>query len=79
MDRQKVFRDVEALYDKQACVSRAEILACIEQARDIPEEEKRVLHSLWERDCYTREEFRGALEAYGWTSPISYGSNEGGF
>jgi hypothetical protein len=79
MERDKVLAVVKPLFDREACVSRDEVLACIEQSPDISAEDKYVLQSLWNNDCYTYESFRDALEAYGRNAPIGYGSNLGGF
>lgn len=79
MDRDKIKRLVDPLFERQACVSREEILARIDGSPHIDEQEKDVLKSLWKDDCYTRDKFCNALDAYGQTSPISYGGNLGGF
>jgi hypothetical protein len=79
VDRDLVMAVVKPLFDRQACVSREEILASIEKSPAIPDEEKYVLRSLWKDDCYTYASFHEALQAYGETSPISFGSNLGGF
>ncbi len=79
IDRDVVMRVVDPLFDEKECVTREDILARIDASPEIEDDDKHVLGSLWKDGCYTREGFAQALQAYGWTSPIGYGSNLGGF
>lgn len=79
IDRDVLMRVVEPLFTEKACVTREDILGRIDASPEIAEDDKRILGSLWEDGCYSRDDFHDALQAYGFTSPIGYGSNMGGF
>jgi hypothetical protein len=77
MEREKVLEIVDPLFQEQGCVERDVLLDRIDSS-DLDRDQKRVLQSIWDSKCYTRDEFARVLRAYGRDSPIGYGAGSGG-